>query len=297
VRAAVIILATVLSISSAVSATPRQDLDRAHAAFRKGEFSVALPLYNVLLYPVPQLASADDLADAYVGLGVCRLETGDGTGARREFEKALQLDPNKQLDPLLITNKDAIRLFDDTKTDLRTRAEREAAKKKEAELIAAQQAYYDSLRVYESHSYALNFAPFGIGQFQNGQKAKGVFFLGSQALTAGASVTIFAYLVNKYGIRSNQVPLEDGPRVRRLQQFEIGTGVAFFGLYVWSVIDAHLHYVPKKRVEGDESLLPDNLKIKPKTAKPKKTSLLERIHISPMFTPDGAGIGLGWETD
>jgi tetratricopeptide (TPR) repeat protein len=295
VRAALIVLSIVLA-ASAAAATPRQDLDKAHAAFRRGEFSVALPLYNVLLYPRPQLASADDLADAYVGLGVCRLETGDNDGAKREFERALQLDPNKQLDPLLITNKDAIRLFDDTKTDLRTRADREAAKNAQAQLIAAQKAYRDSLRVYREQPYILTFVPFGVGQFQNGETAKGIFFLGSEILTSATSVGIWGYLVNKYGIRSELVPREDSVRVRRLQQIEIGAGFAFFGLYVWGVIDANLHWQPTKRVAGDDSLLqmPDDLKTKPK---PKKTSLLQRIHISPMFSPDGAGIGIGWEND
>jgi tetratricopeptide (TPR) repeat protein len=285
-------LALVLS-SAGASATPRQDLDKAHAAFRKGEFGVALPLYNVLLYPNPQLASAEDLSDAYIALGVCRLETGDGDGAKREFEKALQIDPNKQLDPLLVRNREAIRLFDDTKADLRTRAEREAEKKKAAELIEKQKAYLASLRVYKAQYFALNFVPFGLGQFQNGDTGKGIFFLGSELVTAGTSIAIWGYLVNKYGIRSDRVPYEEGPGVRRLQQIEIGAGLAFYGLWLLGAIDSYRHYEPQKRIQGDESLLPPELREpeKNKNGKPKKAS----FHILPMVTPNGAGIGIGWE--
>ena len=81
-------------------ATPERRSRPGAPGISRRPVSVALEKYNVLLYPEPQLASADDLADAYVGLGVCRLETGDNDGAKREFERALQLDPNKQLDPL-----------------------------------------------------------------------------------------------------------------------------------------------------------------------------------------------------
>jgi len=283
-------LIALLFLATSAGATPKQDLDQANDRFRKGDFENARHLYNDLLYPSPQLAGADDLAEAYVGLGVCRLETGDSEGARREFEKALQIDPNKQLDPQVMS-KSAIRLFDDTKADLRTRAERDAEKKKQAELLEAQQKYIDSLRVYQAHPYWMNWIP-PLGQFQNDDTFKGVLFASGELATAGTSIAIWGYLVNKYGIRSDKVPLQEGPTVLLLQQVEIGAGLAFFGLYVLGVIDAHRHYTPATLIKGDKSLLPPQLQT---PAKPKKTSLLERIHMLPMVTPTSAGIGIGWE--
>jgi tetratricopeptide (TPR) repeat protein len=269
------------------SATPRQDLETANAFFRKGEFGAALPIYNFLLYPEVKLASAEDITDAYVGLGVCYVETGDMERAKREFEKALQVDPNKQLDSL-IHGKEAIKLFDDIKTDLRIRAEREAAKKEKAEIEQAIQ----NLRVYRAQPYFLNFVPFGVGQFQNREVPKGVFFLSAELLTLSTSVGIWAYLVNEYGISSDRVPLEEGPKVRRLQQIEIGAGVLFFALYVLGVVDSHMHYKPTRRVEGDDALIRE---LRRQRQQKPKTSLLERIHIYPMATSNGAGIGIGWE--
>ncbi len=289
-------LATLIALASTALATPREDLASANKAFREGQFLEARDKYNYLLYPKAQLADTNDLVEAYVNLGVCRLETGDDDGAKSEFEKALELDPNKQLDPLVITNKRAIVLFDDTKADIRTRREREANARREAAEAERLRKLKESLITVRDNPYYLTFVPFGVGQFQNKEVPKGLFFLGAELVTVGTSISIWGYLVNKYGIRSDQVPLDEGPRVRRLQQIEIGTGIAFFGLYLWGVIDANLHYKRQVRTELDESLLPEELRTKPKK-RPKKTSVLERIHISPMITPDGAGIGLGWEND
>ncbi|NVB78131.1 MAG: tetratricopeptide repeat protein [Kofleriaceae bacterium] len=289
------IVAVVLAFATSFAlATPREDLATANKAFRDGQFLEARDRYNFLLYPRVQLADTNDLVEAYVNLGVCRLETGDDGGAKREFEKALELDPNKQLDPLVITNKRAIVLFDDTKADIRTRREREANARREAEEAERIRKIKQSLVGVRDNPYYLTFVPF-LGQYQNGDTAKGLLFLGAQAVTGATSVGIFAYLTNKYGIRSDKVPVLEGPRVRRLQQIEIGTGIAFFAFYVWGVVDANLHYKRQVRAQIDESLLPEYLQEKPKPKKPKKTSLLERMQISPMLTPDSVGIGLGWE--
>ena len=246
----------VLVFVGVAHATPGDDLKAANKSFREGQYVEARQKYNDLLYPPPpKLADQSDLVEAYVNLGVCRLETGDETGAKTEFEKALQLDPNKQLDPLVITNKKAIALFDDTKADLRTRAEREANARREAEEKERLRKLRASMIGVQGNTKVLVGIPFGVGQFQNGDTRKGVFFLGADLVTFTTSVGIFAYLTNKYGIKSSSVPLEDGLRVRHLQQLEIGTGIAFWGLWIWGAIDAYHHYKPQVRVKLDESLL------------------------------------------
>ncbi len=287
-------LAIALTLGTA-GATPRDDLDQARKAFREGQFAVALEKYNALLYPELKLASAEDNVEAYINLGVCRIELGDVDGAKREFERALELDPNKQLDTLVITNKKAIELFDDTKADIRTRKEREAAKAREAGERERLRKIRESLIGVRESNYVLNFLP-GAGQFQNGQPLKGGLFLGGQAVTASISIGIWYYLVNKYGIRSDKVPLTEGPRVRLLQQLEIGSGLAFFGLYIWGVVDAHRNYKRTVRTELDESLLPPELRdVEKKPATRVKTSWRERLHVTPIFAPDSAGVGIGWE--
>jgi tetratricopeptide (TPR) repeat protein len=278
-------------------ATPSQDLAKARELFRAGNYEEARRFFSDLLYPYPRLANASDLADAHIGLGVALFETGNAKRAAEEFERALRFDPNYQLDPLVITNKKAIELFDDTKAEIRLRSEREEARKREAAERERLRLFRESIIFVRENSLVLNFIPGG-GQFQNGQPVKAALFLGGQVITAGTSVGIWYHLVNRYGIRSDRVPLEDGPRVRRLQQIEIGAGVAFFALYAWGVIDALRHYQPTVRTQFDESQLPEEYRDNGGDKKPPaqpKTSLLERIQISPMLSPSGAGIGIGWE--
>jgi tetratricopeptide (TPR) repeat protein len=290
-RTAVVILIALFA-AVAHAGAPREELDKARDAFRKKDCGSAMPSLKDVLYPVERLADRDSLFEARVMLGACFADNGDRDQAKIEFEKALQLKPREVLDSLFYSER-AVRLFDDTKADMENRAKKDEELRKlqqERERIAQRLA---NLRVYKQSYYGLNFVPFGAGQYQNGQYLKAGLFAGGQLATLGTSVGIWFYLVNRYGIRSTNVPLDDGPRVRQLQQIEIGTGLAFFGLWIWGSIDALRHYTPNRRVEGDEQLLKE-IKEEAKK-KPAKTSLRDRLHITPMVTSDGVGIGIGWE--
>jgi tetratricopeptide (TPR) repeat protein len=288
-----LILCLLVVAAGVASAGPSQDFEQARDYFRKKDCGSATRLLKDVLYPSERIADRDSLYEARTMLGACFADEGDRDEAKAEFERALQLKPKETLDPLFYSDR-ARRLFDDTKADLENRARKDEEIRQLQKQREALEAYRKSLRVYRTTPYTVNFLPFGFGQLQNGQTLKFALFGSGQLLTLGASAGIWYYLVNKYGIRSDQVPLDDGPSVRRLQQIEIGTGIAFFGLYAWSVIDALRHYEPQKRVEGDDELLQKAIDDAPKPA-PKKTSLRDRIHIAPMFTPNGAGIGIGWE--
>ncbi|MGE5185093.1 MAG: hypothetical protein ACM31C_23655 [Acidobacteriota bacterium] len=292
-RAALIAVALAMLVPAA-QATPSQDLDAAKKAFHDGQLAQALPLYNALLYPPPpKLADATEIVDAYVNLGVCRVDAGDIDGAKREFEKALGLDPNKQLDAQFIQNKEAIRLFDDTKADLRNRAREAADKQKLAELLQEREAFKKSLVVYQSHPFGLNLIPFGFGQYQNGDTGKSILFASSELVTLGTSVGIWYYLVNKYGINNQHLHVDstEAANIRLMQQVEIGSGAAFIVLLLWGEYDSYRNYKPQVRMQADDSLLPPNLRDIDKSHRPKKTS----FHVVPMITPSGAGIGVGWE--
>lgn len=288
-RAAVV--AALIALAASSHAAPNDELDQAKAAYRGGQYSRALPLFNALLYPPPpKLASPKDLADAYLALGVCRFETGDPAGAKREFDQALSFDTNARIDPLIVSDQTAIDAFNQTRIDREQRTAGEQERKRKADLRKLR----ESIIGFESHPLYLNFVPFGVGQFQNKQAGKGVAFAASEVVTLAVSASIWIYLVNTYGIRSTRVLADDAVSVRRLQQLEIGTGFAFLGLWVIGAVDAYLHYKPQTRAEIDDSLLPPELRDLDKPA-PKHKALSSSIHIVPMLSPDGAGIGLSWE--
>jgi hypothetical protein len=222
------------------------------------------------------------------------VDAGDLDGAKREFEKALGYDANRQLDPLLVTNKQAIQLFDDTKADMRNREREREQKEALAKLYAARDALLKNTVVYESHPLWVNFIPFA-AQIQNDQPVKGVLLGSAEVIALGTSAGIWGYLADKYGINNQHlnVDRQTAQDIRTLQEIEVGAGIAFFGLYAFSVYDALRNYQPRKERKLDESDLPPELRDldKQKRPKPKKTSW----HLAPMITPNGAGIGVGWE--
>jgi tetratricopeptide (TPR) repeat protein len=293
-------IAVIAAAGLSASASPAQDLERARQAFRQHDYDSAMKLSTFLLYPDEKLALPVDLVEAHVILGASNFETGHRAEAKTEFERALQIQPDKSLTDLLFS-EGAIRLFDETKADIEARAERDAQLRKLADERERIRRYKESLVVVEKRSFVVNFAPFGAGQFQNKQPVRGLLFAGGEAVTGGVSVGAFLYLAGKYGLNAT-VPRADGASVRQMQQIEIGAGIAFFAIYGWGVVDALLHYKPSVQIEGDDTLLPQLRDPADPTKKPtrkpsNKTSLRDRMHLRPMISPDTAGVGLSWEND
>jgi tetratricopeptide (TPR) repeat protein len=292
------VAAVIVMVAAApAAASPAQDLEHARQAFRQHDYDSAMKLSTFLLYPDEKLAQPGDLVEAHVILGASNFETGHRAEAKTEFEKALQIQPDKSLTDLLFS-EGTIRLFDETKADIEARAERDAQLRKLADERERIRRYKESLVVVEKRTFVVNFAPFGAGQFQNKQQLRGLLFAAGEAVTGGTSAGVFLYLAGKYGLNA-RVPLVDSPRVRQLQQLEIGAGIAFFAIYAWGVVDALLHYKPSVQIEGDDSLLPPlrDLPDKARKPAPRKTSVLDHLHLRPMLAPDGAGLGLAWEND
>jgi tetratricopeptide (TPR) repeat protein len=287
------IAALIALAAGRAAASPSQDLERARQAFREHDYESAAQLATYLLYPEERLALPVDLVEAHVILGASSFEIGHRAEAKREFEKALQIQPEKVLTDMLFT-AGAIRLFDETKADIEARARRDAELRKIADERERIRKYRESLVVVERRSFFVNFMPFGAGQFQNKQPTRGIAFAAAEGLTAAASVGVFLYLSGRYGLTA-AVPTADGPSVRQLQQIEIGAGVAFWAIYALGVVDSLLHYKPRVQIEGDDSLLPLPPDVPAAKPRPGKTSLLDRVHLAPIAVPGGAGIGLIWE--
>lgn len=288
-----IVIATI-AIASLAHATPRQELDLGVRNFRSRDWQSAIRVINPLLYPRIQFASPDDVIEARLLLGAAEFEAGNKERAIEEFTKVILQDPERELTPLMFSDA-AIRLYDRTKDDLKVRLEHEAEKKRLAEAAARLELYRKSLRVYEARPFGFNFLPFGLAQFTQDRLGMGTIMAIGQSSTFIASIGIFGYLVGTYGFESNAVKLTDANRVLLLQRIEIGTGIAFFGLYAFGVYDAIRHHKSRQLVQGDDSLIPPEILNPTKTRPAGKTSLLDRMRLAPMVTPDSVGIGIGWE--
>ena len=252
-------------------ATPEVQFERGRNAFARGEYGRAVELLRPLVYPDVQLESEGEVVQAHRMLGVASLFENDAEGARREFRKLLELRPDYRFDPLL----DPPRVVDffnvvvkEEEAELAVieakRRQREeellARQKREAERLRAQQAVV--LR-YDHHAYAVNFIPFGAGQFQNGQRRKGWFFLGAEAALGGASVAAFATNFALFGIAPHRrclvmQPLDANGLPQRcpsmdtdrsdenlstnLFRVQVVTGALFYAVAIWGVVDALRHY-------------------------------------------------------
>ncbi len=285
------VVAIVVALAARADATPSQELDAARDLFRAGQFADAVPKLNYLLYPQARLSQEDDLLEAHVLLAACTFEAGDRVTARREFEEALSLQRDLTLDSLLYSSA-AVDFFDDIKADLEERERREAEQRRLAEENERLQARLAAMVVYETRPYYVNFIPFGAGQFQNGDRTKGVFFAATQGLTGGVSAGIWLYLVGEFGLNGKVEP-DRIAFARRLQQIEIGAGTVCLGLMAWGVIDSLLNYEPSARIEADESLIPPDLR-KPKAPKASRLELRPELLVTP--SGDAApGLSLSWE--
>lgn len=294
----VALLVTLSMLAGIARATPTTDLDKGRQAYKAQDWDSAYKTVNALLYPNIELARQEDVWEAYVILGASAFQLGNRPRAIDEFEKALRIDADRTI----TTNThrpEVVELYENTKDKFKDRLAREKERLAAAERDRKIKEYVNTIGVYETTPFAVTLLPFGLSQRQNKQYRKGYLFMAGQTLTFVPSVAIFVYLAGKYGLSSTQVPLQEGPRVRQLQQIEIATGLAFLGLYAWGVTDAILNFKAKRLIKGDDSLLPKDFldgTVVPKPP-PKKTSLRDRLRIGPMITPTGVGIGLGWEND
>ncbi len=270
------VVAIVLSISATLRAapgaqrTPREAFERGRTAFGRAEYRRAIEILNPLLYPEVVLDSEGEVVQAHRMLGVAYLYMNHAEDARREFHKLLELRPDYRFDPLLdpqpvvdafnavVKEEESEIAAIETRRRLRDQ-ELAARRQREARLHPTS----SGLLVYERHSYLLNFVPFGAGQFQNGQRRKGWFFLGVEgglaAISLGAFLTNFAL----YGIQprrncliprmddatglpvpcpTNQIDHSQETTSRYLLGVQLVSGGLFFAAAIWGVVDALRHY-------------------------------------------------------
>ncbi len=249
-RIAISILGAVLFVTTA-SAQPVNELSRARDSFRAGGLEKAEIILNGLLYPKSRLSAKNEIAQAHLLLGAVHFEHEDFARARREFEEALSIERSLTLDPILFS-KESVIFFDDIKERVNAREE---AERQQADLARERlriQGILKDMVVLEKRSYWVNFIPFGAGQFQNGQRKKGVAFLAFQVALGGASAGLYGYQVIKYG---GGVPPESVSSVNRIRATQIATGALFWGAVAWGIADSLIHYEHVVSRKADPSLL------------------------------------------
>jgi hypothetical protein len=264
-----------LLLYAALLAAAGADLKRAKDRYEFGAYADAAGAVRELLARHPALTEAESI-EAYRLLGLSEHQLGDKAAARAAFVTLLSIDPDYALDAFLVPPP-IVEFFDRVKREAepelaplreqkrQLKEQQRLADEARRKLLAEEQLRTGPptkvLRVQE-RVYLFNWLPFGAGQFQNGDIARGTA-IASAEVVLGA-LNLGALLVHnqiaqdrsrwcKPSDASNcsNPPISDSDRLL-LQRIDIAKYVSaglFWAVYAWGVIDAHLNYVPVVETE------------------------------------------------
>jgi tetratricopeptide (TPR) repeat protein len=256
-------------------ATPEADVKRARDRYEFGAYADAAGAAREILSRSTALPEPIAL-EAWRILGLAEYLLGDQPAARDAFIHLLSIDPDQTLDPFLVPPP-IVGFFDKVRADaepelapLRERKRQLEEQERLAEEARRRLLAEEAIRsgppskviLVEEHVYLLNFMPFGVGQFQNGDTTKGIVIAVSQvvlgAINLGAILAHNAIaddssrrcLVSTPTNCSNP-PIPDSDRAL-LQNIDIVKYVSaglFWGVYAYGVVDSLVNYVPRIETE------------------------------------------------
>jgi hypothetical protein len=256
-----------------VQTAPREAFDRGRTAFERAEYKRAIEILSPLLYPELLLESEGEQVAAHRMLSIAYLFENREDDARREFKKLLALRPEFRFEPLLDSQR-VVTFFEEFLrqekayvADLeRLRQERIKAREEEKRRIASMNLTPTVLR-YERHSFAVALIPFGAGQFQNGERRKGWWFFGVESALAAVSLGAFVTNFALYGAspeRGCTMETQGGVSCppgfidesqedtsRLLLRVQVASGLAFWAVAVWGVVDAVRNFKPEVPLNGN----------------------------------------------
>jgi len=250
---------------------PAEELQRGKNAFDRGEFKRAVEIVRPLLYPELRLHSDGQIVLAHRILGVSYLYERQQVAATGEFRKLLQVSPDYRFDPLL-DPPEIVDFFNTVRKEYGAELARLEARRKELELARLRyKEECDKARagptVVEKrvgrNAFAVNFVPFGAGQFQNGQRGKAWAFLTVEAALGAVSVGALATNLAVYGLSPRRtcrydlgdaacppeaIDRTDENRSRWLTRVQVASGALFLGTVAWGIIDAIYYYRPETQL-------------------------------------------------
>jgi hypothetical protein len=251
---------TALLVAVALAATPQSpEVKRARDRFEYGAFQEAAAIARAWLVAHPG-AEGDDAVEAYRILGTSELKLGHDAAARAAFRDLLLRDPDHALDPFLVEPR-VVEFFDGVKraseAELAPIRERRRAEREQARAADEAARAPRVIRVRE-RLYLLNWMPFGIGQYQNGDRAKGTAIAAAEAALAAVNLGAILFHNQIADDRSRRCPVtqatgcsrppytdSDRQLLSRTDTVKYVSAGLFWAVYAYGVVDAHLHYVPR----------------------------------------------------
>jgi tetratricopeptide (TPR) repeat protein len=260
IPAAVAALVTALLVGPAWG-DDASELDSARASYDAGRYPECAERFKKMLDPTsPQaLKSASVIERARAYYAACLIGDGKTNEANDQFEKLIRQNPRFKPDPVVFPRQvtDPFYVVQSKlkgEIDAADRARAEAREKVDRE----QRAYIANLQrlagqetVITTHSRWIAAIPFGVGQFQNGDKALGYTFLITEALLAGTSITagvIHMQLISDYSRDPTAVVYDDFiSRKNATYSLSMYSTAALAVLAVGGIIQAEVEFVPETR--------------------------------------------------
>ena len=256
-------------------ATPEADVKRARDRYEFGAYADAAGAAREVLTRNPGLPEPIAL-EAWRLLGLAEYQLGDKPAARDAFIHLLSIDPDQTLDPFLVPPP-IVEFFDKVRADaepelapLRERKRQLQEQERLAEearrrLLAEEQVRSgppSKVVVVEEHVYMLNFLPFGVGQFQNGDTTKGIIIAVAQVVFGAVNLgAIFAHnaiaqdssrrcsVSTPTNCSNPPIPDSDRELLNNIDIVKYVSAGLFWGTYAYGVVDSLVHYVPRIETE------------------------------------------------
>ena len=214
------------------------ELRRAGNEYAYGNYEEAILQLQDLLYPM-RLSSESQVIEARELLGLCYYLTDRFEQVAAEFAKLLYLNPDHKLDPFSIPPP-VIEAFENVRRQLEPQLDEIRQQKvnptvtRIAKPHQKQLAAPSPIQIIERSDFA-TFLPFGVGQFQNGDKSLGVLFAGTEA--ALLALNIAAYFLARYSAESPEA-------IQKLMVLQYASATLFGVTWSIGVFQARLHFQP-----------------------------------------------------
>ncbi|HEY6877462.1 MAG TPA: hypothetical protein VI299_05555 [Polyangiales bacterium] len=274
-RAGVGLLVLVLLSSSAARADDLSEFEAARTRYDRHDYKRAVDAFRVLVGgDPPRITNSLLVLESRKYYAASLLFVGADEEARLQFRLLLQQEPDYALDPLAFPT-DVVALFESVKGQLRRDLDRrreaelqeqraaaqeaEAARIKRRDNLARLRLLAETQTIEVRNSRWLATIPFGVGQFQNGQRGLGVALAMAETIAAATSmVTYFGHqsMLNERASVSNLDNLEQRERIWRAANW--ASFGSFAVLAIAGIVDAHVRFVPA-RVTQTPRLLPEDL--------------------------------------
>jgi len=256
-------------------ATPEADVKRARDRYEFGAYADAAGAARELLARNPVLPEPIAL-EAWRILGLAEYQLGDKPAAREAFIHLLSIDPDQTLDPFLVPPP-IVEFFDQVRAQAepelaplrerkrQLREQERLAEEARRRLLAEEQVRSgppSKVVVVEEHIYMLNFLPFGVGQFQNGDTTKGIIIAVAQVVFGAVNLgAIFAHnaiaddssrrcsVSTPTNCSNPPIPDSDRALLNNIDVVKYVSAGLFWGTYVYGVADSLVHYVPRIETE------------------------------------------------